>query len=201
MTDTGIGASVKRKEDFRFLTGEGRYTDDINRPGQLHAVLRALARGARQGQSRPSTGRSRQAGRRGRGRRLRRRGHGGGQRRLPALRLGRDRPQRRPAQGAAALAAGPWQAVRYVGDHVAVVIAETSGRGARCRRAGRGRLPGAAGRRGNRLGPRRRGAEQLHDEAPGNLCYDWELGDKAAVGRRLRPGGTTSASSTWSTTG
>ena len=34
--DQGIGASVKRREDVRFLTGKGRYTDDINRPGQAH---------------------------------------------------------------------------------------------------------------------------------------------------------------------
>ena len=39
MGDFGIGASVRRKEDFRFLTGRGTYTDDINRPGQLHAFL------------------------------------------------------------------------------------------------------------------------------------------------------------------
>src|SRR3546814_10923510 len=37
--DTGIGASVKRKEDFRFLTGQGRFTDDIDRPGQVHAYF------------------------------------------------------------------------------------------------------------------------------------------------------------------
>ena len=36
---TGIGASVKRKEDLRFITGKGNYTDDINRPGQLHAYM------------------------------------------------------------------------------------------------------------------------------------------------------------------
>ncbi len=34
--DSGIGASPKRREDVRFLTGKGRYTDDINRPGQAH---------------------------------------------------------------------------------------------------------------------------------------------------------------------
>ena len=39
MPDDGIGASVLRKEDFRFLTGRGNYTDDINRPGQTHAVI------------------------------------------------------------------------------------------------------------------------------------------------------------------
>src|SRR3546814_16847644 len=39
MPDTGIGASVRRKEDFRFLTGQGRFTDDIDRPGQVHAYF------------------------------------------------------------------------------------------------------------------------------------------------------------------
>ena len=39
MSDQGIGASVRRKEDFRFLTGAGNYTDDINRPGQLCAYI------------------------------------------------------------------------------------------------------------------------------------------------------------------
>ncbi|MGF1446144.1 MAG: xanthine dehydrogenase family protein molybdopterin-binding subunit, partial [Pikeienuella sp.] len=34
--DQGIGASSKRREDVRFLTGAGQYTDDINRPGQLY---------------------------------------------------------------------------------------------------------------------------------------------------------------------
>ena len=35
-TKDGIGASVRRKEDKRFLTGSGRYTADISRHGQLH---------------------------------------------------------------------------------------------------------------------------------------------------------------------
>ena len=35
----GIGARVLRKEDQRFITGKGRYTDDFNRPGQLFAVF------------------------------------------------------------------------------------------------------------------------------------------------------------------
>src|ERR1700757_2332368 len=39
MIDQGIGASVRRKEDFRFLTGAGNYTDDINRRGQLYAYI------------------------------------------------------------------------------------------------------------------------------------------------------------------
>src|SRR5450432_1537048 len=39
MNATGSGASVKRKEDHRFLTGKGRYVDDVNRPGQAHAYF------------------------------------------------------------------------------------------------------------------------------------------------------------------
>jgi aerobic carbon-monoxide dehydrogenase large subunit len=35
----GIGASVLRKEDLRFITGTGRYTDDISLPGQTYAVF------------------------------------------------------------------------------------------------------------------------------------------------------------------
>src|SRR5690348_3530462 len=39
MSDTGIGARVPRLEDKRFITGRGRYTDDITRPGQAHAYF------------------------------------------------------------------------------------------------------------------------------------------------------------------
>src|SRR5689334_8800537 len=39
MTAVGIGAPVRRKEDARFLTGRGTYTDDINRPGQVYAFI------------------------------------------------------------------------------------------------------------------------------------------------------------------
>jgi len=38
-TATGIGASVRRKEDFRFITGKGQYTDDISRPGETRALF------------------------------------------------------------------------------------------------------------------------------------------------------------------
>ena len=39
MSATGIGVSVKRKEDIRFITGKGHYVDDINRPGQAYAFF------------------------------------------------------------------------------------------------------------------------------------------------------------------
>ena len=37
--DSGIGASTKRREDVRFLTGTGNYTDDINVHGQAHVFF------------------------------------------------------------------------------------------------------------------------------------------------------------------
>ena len=39
MSATGIGAAVRRKEDFRFITGKGQYTDDISRPGETRAAF------------------------------------------------------------------------------------------------------------------------------------------------------------------
>ena len=38
-TATGIGASVKRREDLRFITGTGAYTDDLNLPGQAYGLF------------------------------------------------------------------------------------------------------------------------------------------------------------------
>ena len=45
--DSGIGASSKRREDVRFLTGQGQYTDDINIHGQtyVHFVRSDVAHG------------------------------------------------------------------------------------------------------------------------------------------------------------
>src|SRR4051794_27779198 len=39
MADGAIGMPVRRREDYRFLTGQGTYTDDINRPGQVYAYI------------------------------------------------------------------------------------------------------------------------------------------------------------------
>src|SRR4051794_27701106 len=38
-TGTGIGQPVRRREDLRLLTGNGRYSDDVNLPGQTYAVM------------------------------------------------------------------------------------------------------------------------------------------------------------------
>ena len=34
-----IGQAVERREDARFLTGRGQYTDDITLPGQSHGFF------------------------------------------------------------------------------------------------------------------------------------------------------------------
>src|SRR5262245_14032466 len=39
MSATGIGAAVRRKEDLRFITGRGQYTDDVIRPRETRAVF------------------------------------------------------------------------------------------------------------------------------------------------------------------
>src|SRR5205085_5811881 len=39
MPEGSIGQPVRRREDYRFLTGQGTYTDDINRPGQAYAYI------------------------------------------------------------------------------------------------------------------------------------------------------------------
>ena len=38
-TSSLIGARVARKEDYRFLTGTGQYTDDVALAGQSHAAF------------------------------------------------------------------------------------------------------------------------------------------------------------------
>ena len=81
MSDTGIGARVKRKEDHRFITGKGRYTDDINLKHRDVRLFRALAPRPRHHQldqcrqGEKAAGRHRRADRRGRGRRQDRRAH------------------------------------------------------------------------------------------------------------------------------
>jgi carbon-monoxide dehydrogenase large subunit len=180
MPDTGIGASVRRKEDFRFLTGKGRYTADLNRPGQAHAyflrsphahakVQRIDLDAARNapGVITIFTGADMEADKVGSlpcGWTVTDR-HGKPHKAPPHFPLVRDK-------------------VRYVGDHVAVVIAETL---AQAKDAAElidvTYQPLAAVV--DPLGAVAKGAPQVHEEAPGNLCYDWELGDRAAIDAAL----------------
>jgi carbon-monoxide dehydrogenase large subunit len=70
--------------------------------------------------------------------------------------------------------------VRHVGDPVAVVIAETRQQAkdaAELLSIDYTDLPGVA-TMADALAP---GAASVHDDVPGNICYDWHIGDKAIV--------------------
>ncbi|MBO0710034.1 MAG: xanthine dehydrogenase family protein [Acetobacteraceae bacterium] len=172
----GIGASVTRKEDLRFLSGRGHYTDDINRPGQAYAFIKradrpharivaidAAAAKAAPGVVAVFTGSD-----------LAAQNIGG----LPCgwqIHNKDGTPMAEPPHPV--LAVGK---VRHVGDPVAVVIAET-------RQAAKDAAEllaidyedlAAIASVSEAVRP---GAPLVHDDAPGNQCYDWHIGDKAVV--------------------
>jgi carbon-monoxide dehydrogenase large subunit len=172
----GIGASVRRKEDARFISGRGNYTDDINRPGQLHAYLRRADRPHARINGIDTAAAAKAPG-------------------VVAVFTGADMA----ADNIGGLPCG-WQIhnkdgspmaepphpvlavgkVRHVGDPVAVVIAETKQAAKDAAEAiviDYQDLPAVASLR-DAIAP---GAALVHDEVPGNICYDWHIGDKAAV--------------------
>jgi carbon-monoxide dehydrogenase large subunit len=174
MTATGIGASVRRVEDQRFITGKGQYTDDINRQGQTYAVFvrsphahaRIKSIDARRAAEAPGvvgifTGKHLQADK------------------IGGLICGwmihnKDgTPMSAGAHPALAV-----DTVRYVGDHVAVVIGETLAQAkdaAELIEVDFEVLPAVVDL-SKVTGP---GVPQIHAEAPHNRVYDWHLGDKA----------------------
>src|SRR5437763_2579466 len=171
-----IGAPVRRREDYRFLTGQGTYTDDINRPGQLYAyILRSPHASARL--SRIDT--SGAASAPGvvavfTGPDMAKDNIGG----LPCgwLITSKDgSPMKEPPHPVLAV-----DRVRHVGDPLAVVIAESypQAHDAAEKIAVDYTVEPAVVDAIEALKP---GAPQLWPEAPGNVCYDWHLGDAAAV--------------------
>jgi carbon-monoxide dehydrogenase large subunit len=168
-----IGQSIKRKEDARFLTGRGQYTDDIVLPGQTyacfvrspyaHARIKGVdtqAASALPGVLGIYTGEHF-------------RSVGG----LPCgwlITSTDNTPMKEPRHPI--LADGK---VRYVGDPVALVVAETLDQ-ARAAAAlvevNYDELPAVADTASAK------GAKgAVHDEAPDNVCYTWAIGDKAGT--------------------
>jgi carbon-monoxide dehydrogenase large subunit len=171
---SSIGQSVRRKEDYRFLTGTGRFTDDVNQNGQTwayflrsphaHAKIRGIDSGkakSAQGVVAIFTGDDLT-----------------GVNGLPCgwLITGTDgKPMNEPPHPV--LAQGK---VRYVGDGVALVIAETLAQAkdaAELIAVDYEVLPAVV----DPVGALKSGAPLIHDGAPGNRCYTWALGDKAAT--------------------
>ena len=167
---------MTRREDFRLITGQGRYTADWNLPRQLHAVFlrsdRAHAEIARLDAARA-------------------RAHPG----VIAVLTGADVQEagfkslpnnvNYPGRGGHQLAkpyyaALALQRVRFVGEPVAMVVARTAAIAEDARELIEIEyrdLPAAA----SFEAAVREGAPQIHAEAPGNLAFDFESGDAQAV--------------------
>jgi len=166
-----FGRSIKRREDPRLITGRGRFTDDIRLPGTLHAVFvrsphaHARIRGIDVSAAR---------------------GHPG----VVAVYTGRDladggvnpiptgwlleglKPGERRALAV--------DRVRYVGEAVAVVIADspyTARDAAELVEVDYEPLPAVA----EVEAAAAPGAPTLYDDAPENVAFRWTIGDRAAT--------------------
>ncbi|HWX12501.1 MAG TPA: xanthine dehydrogenase family protein molybdopterin-binding subunit, partial [Trinickia sp.] len=171
-----IGASIKRKEDYRFLTGSGQYTDDVVLPHQTYgAFLRSPHAHARLGKI------DIEAATRAPG--------------VVAVFTGADlvaenvgglpcgwlihsidgSPMHEPPHPVLAS-----EKVRHVGDPVALVIAESAKAAkdaAELIEVEYDILP-AVTDTAHAADP---GQAAVHDGVPGNMCYVWGHGDKAAT--------------------
>ena len=175
----GIGASVTSKEDKKFLTGKGRYTDDINRPGQTHAYFVRSDVAHANIKSIDTKAASVASG-------------------VVAVYTGEDvaadgiggpicgwvvpcrdgSPTKEPPHPI--LANGK---VRYVGDHVAVVIAETLAQAksaAELVEVEYEELPAVVDLESASS------SVEIHKEVPDNCYFDWELGDEASTDKALK---------------
>jgi aerobic carbon-monoxide dehydrogenase large subunit len=171
-----IGESVKRKEDYRFLTGAGNYTDDITLANQAtcvfvrsphaHAIVKSIdaskAKGA-PGVIGVLTGADVAADN------------------INGLPCGwlitsiDGQPMKEPPHPI--LAQGR---VRHVGDQVCMVVAETleqAKNAAEMVVVDYEPLPAIV----TTQQASAKGATALHDAAPDNHCYKWAIGDKAVV--------------------
>jgi aerobic carbon-monoxide dehydrogenase large subunit len=171
-----IGESVLRKEDYRFLTGAGQYTDDIDLANMTHCVFvrsphaHANIKSIKKDKALKAPGvvgifdGQDVAGDKVNG--------------LPCgwLITSTDgTPMKEPAHPI--LAQGK---VRYVGDHVVMVVAETVEQAkvaAELVEVDYDVLPAVVDVRDAATGK----GPGLHAEAPNNHCYKWAIGDKGQV--------------------
>jgi len=176
-----IGTPVRRREDYRFLTGQGTYTDDINRPGQLYAyILRSPHAHARiTGLDTGAAAKTAGVTAVFTGKDLADAGVGG----LPCgwqIHSKDGSPMQEPPHPVLAL-----DRVRHVGDPIAVVIADTLGHARDASELIKidYAVEPAITNASEALKP---GAPLVFAEVPGNVCYDWHLGDPAAVDAALK---------------
>jgi aerobic carbon-monoxide dehydrogenase large subunit len=172
----GIGASVVRKEDKRFITGKGRYVDDIKLLGMTHAHFVRSPHAHAKVKGIDSSAALKMPG-------------------VVAVLTGSELVADKvgnlicgwaiTSKDGSPMRMGAWPAmapetVRFVGQAVAVVIAETKNQARDAAEAvaiDYEELPVVADIR-SAIAP---GAVQLHPEAPGNVIYDWHIGDQSAA--------------------
>src|SRR6201987_1881176 len=172
----GIGASVVRKEDRRFVTGKGRYVDDIKLQGMTHAQFIRSPHAHAKVKSIDSSAAMKMSG-------------------VVGVLTGQEIVNDKvgnlicgwaiSSKDGTPMKMGAWPAmapetVRFVGQAVAIVIAETKNQAKDAAEAvvvTYEELPAAA----DIAAAIKPGAPQLHPEAPGNVVYDWHIGDEAAV--------------------
>ena len=176
MAKFGLSQSVRRVEDPRLLTGNGRYTDDIGLPGQAHGVvLRSPHAHARitaldtapalaiPGVLAVITGRDLEAA---------------GLGPVPCV-IPLKNKDGSPRADTPRLALAT-DTVRHVGDPVAFVVADTpqaARDGAEAIGVDYDILPAAT----DLATAHEAGTPQVWASAPGNIAFDWEAGDKAAT--------------------
>jgi aerobic carbon-monoxide dehydrogenase large subunit len=172
----GIGARVARKEDKRFITGAGRYTDDLTVPGMKFAAFVRSPHAHAKIKSIDSKA----------------------ARAMPGVIDVLDGKQMKAdgigniicgwmihSRDGSPMKMGAWsplatENVRYVGDAVAIVVAETR---AQARDAAEQvvvsykELPAVI----SPADSMKKGSPQIHPEAPDNLIFDWEIGDEKAT--------------------
>jgi aerobic carbon-monoxide dehydrogenase large subunit len=171
----GIGARVARKEDRRFITGAGRYTDDMVVPGMKHAYfVRSPHAHATIKKINVKAAEK-----------------------MPGVIAVLTGPQLKGdaigniicgwmihSKDGSPMKMGAWSplatdTVRYVGDAVAIVVADTRNQAkdaAEAVEVSYKTLPAVV----DAVDALKPGAPQLHPEAPGNLIFDWEIGSKKA---------------------
>src|SRR6201997_5116210 len=172
----GIGASVVRKEDRRFVTGKGRYVDDIKLVGMTYAHFIRSPHAHARVKGIDSSAATKMPG-------------------VIAVLTGQQIVDDKvgnlicgwaiTSRDGTPMKMGAWPAmapetVRFVGQAVAVVIAESKNLARDAAEAvvvDYEELPSVP----DIHAAIKSGAAQLHPEAPGNVVYDWVLGDENAV--------------------
>jgi carbon-monoxide dehydrogenase large subunit len=172
----GIGASVLRKEDKRFITGKGRYVDDVKLVGMTYAHFVRSPHAHAKVKSIDSSEAMKKPG-------------------VIAVLTGSELVADKignlicgwaiTSKDGTPMKMGAWPAmapetVRFVGQAVAVVIAESKNQArdaAESVTVDYQELPVVA----DIAAAIAAGAPQLHPEAPGNIIYDWHIGDEGAT--------------------